>query len=113
VEKKALAPLTCVLKSDLTTACSYGSLSAPNDCTTVPAAAGSQTILEMHRIWHECFGSTGGAVPPTGRGQRWYAFHRQFEFDYDIWRRDMGFGPIESLDWCPGMDMPYGIFPSG
>jgi von Willebrand factor type A domain len=113
VENRALAPIVCVQKSDLTTPCSYGSVSAPNDCTTVPAPANSQSILEMHRIWHQCFGAVGGAVPPGGRGQRWYAFHRQFEFDYDIWRRGIGFDPIESLDWCPGMDMPYGIFPSG
>jgi von Willebrand factor type A domain len=109
VDEAALAPMKCVQKSDLTTACSW-----PTDCTTVPLPPGSQTILEMHKVWHECFGNVGGSTPPVGRGQRWYAFHRQFEFDYDTWRRDnTGFGPIESLDWCPGMNLPYGIFPSG
>ena len=108
VEGRALAPIKCVQKTNLAASCSW-----PSDCTTVPEPPLSQSILEMHRIWHECFGAVGGATPPAGRGQRWYAFHRQFEFDYDVWRRDMGFDPIESLDWCPGMDMPYGIFPSG
>ncbi len=109
VDDPAKAPIRCVQKSDLTTACSW-----PTDCTTVPMPAGSETILEMHRIWHDCFGAVGGSNPPPGRGQRWYAFHRQFEYDYDAWRRaNTPFGPIESLDWCPGMDMPYGIFPSG
>src|SRR5260370_16989937 len=107
----ALAPIKCVQKSDLTAACSYGSLSSPTDCTAIPAAS-AQTILDMHRVWHECFGAVGGANPPPGRGQRWYAFHRQFEFDYDAWRRGVGLGPIESLDWCPNMDMPYGTDPT-
>lgn len=108
VDNPAKTPIRCVQKSDLMSACSW-----PQDCTTVPAPAGSQTILEMHRLWHECFGSTGGAAPPSGRGQRWYAFHRQFEYDYDLWRWANGFGAIESLDWCPGMDLPYGISPLG
>jgi hypothetical protein len=60
----ALAPIKCVQKSDLTSACSYGSLASPTDCTAVPAAS-SQTILDMHRVWHECFGAVGGA--PTAR----------------------------------------------
>jgi hypothetical protein len=108
----ALVPLKCVQKSDLTTPCSYGDPAAPTDCTVVPAAS-AQTILEMHKVWHECFGAVGGANPPAGRGQRWYAFHRQFELDYDTWRRNVaGFAPIESLDWCPNMDMPYGTDPT-
>ena len=106
----ALVPIQCVQKSDLTSACSYGSLASPTDCTVVPAAS-PQTILDMHKVWHECFGAVGGSNPPAGRGQRWYAFHRQFEFDYDAFRRGVGFSPIESLDWCPGMDMPYGTDP--
>jgi von Willebrand factor type A domain len=109
VDNPASVPLRCVQKNDLTTPCSW-----PTDCTAVPAAPGSETILEMHRIWHDCFGAVGGSTPPPGRGQRWYAFHRQFEYDYDAWRRaNSPFGPIESLDWCPGMDLPHGIFPSG
>jgi len=108
VDNPAKTPLRCVQKNDLMSACSW-----PQDCTAVAAPAGSQTVLEMHRIWHECFGSTGGATPPAGRGQRWYAFHRQFEYDYDLWRWANGFSAIESLDWCPGMDLPYGISPTG
>ena len=109
VDNPAKVPLRCVQKNNLSTACSW-----PQDCTVVAAPAGSQTILEMHRIWHECFGSTGGSNPPPGRGQRWYAFHRQFEYDYDLWRwANTSFGAIEPIDWCPGMDLQFGIFPSG
>lgn len=106
-----LAPITCVDKTDLTTPCSYGNLNSPTDCTTVPAAPGSQTVLEMHTLWHECFGPVGGNVPPAGRSQRWYAFHRQFEHDFNLWRRANGFDPIESLEWCPDMNLPVGTGP--
>ncbi len=101
----ANVPLRCVSKTDFTSACSW-----PSDCTAV-AATTPQTINEMHAAWHDCFGAVGGSTPPPGRGQRWYAFHRQFELDYDQWRRGIGISPIESLDWCPGMDMPYGTDP--
>jgi len=102
---QAQVPIRCVQKSDLTTPCSW-----PTDCTTVPAA-GAQTILQMHAIWHQCFGNVGGSTPPAGRSQRWYAFHRQFEHDFNIWRRGISFPPIESLDWCPSMNLPVGTGP--
>jgi hypothetical protein len=79
----------------------------PSDCTSIPADD-PQTILEMHTQWHGCFGNTGGTSPPTGRGQRWYAFHRQFEVDFNRWRDGIGFSHIESLEWCPNMTMPEG-----
>lgn len=108
----APAPIICVNKTTLAPPCSYGPLNAPNDCTTIPAAPGSQTILEMHEVWHQCFGPVGGNVPPPGRSQRWYAFHRQFEHDFNLWRYDNGFAPIESLEWCPNMDLPLGTGPA-
>ena len=101
----ANAPIKCVSKADFVSACSW-----PSDCTLVPASS-PQTINKMHETWHSCFGAVGGSTPPAGRGQRWYAFHRQFELDYDLWRRAIGIGPIESLDWCPNMNMPYGTDP--
>lgn len=97
----AATPIKCVQKSDLVTPCSW-----PSDCTTVEATGTTQTVLKMHEIWHQCFGSVGGATPPSGRGQRWYAFHRQFEYDFNLWRVDNGFAVIEQLDWCPGMNLP-------
>ena len=102
----AKAPIKCVSKADLTTPCSW-----PTDCTTVPATS-SQTIREMHEKWHLCFGSVGGPTPPAGRSARWYAFHRQFTFDYNAWRRGIGFPAIESLEWCPGMVEPIGTAPT-
>jgi hypothetical protein len=100
----AKVPIRCVQKSDPTTACSW-----PTDCTTVPGPP--QTIREMHQVWHQCFGAVGGATPPSGRSQRWYAFHRQFEYDFNIWRRGLGLAPIEQLEWCPGMVLPIGTGP--
>lgn len=105
--ENAKAPISCVQKSDLTTPCSW-----PSDCTTVPAAS-SQKIREMHQLWHQCFGAVGGTTPPAGRGARWYAFHRQFTFDFNAWRRGIGIPTIESLEWCPGMIEPIGTAPMG
>jgi hypothetical protein len=92
-------------------------------CTSVPPPAGTeQTILDMHTAWHECFGSVGTANPPPGRSARWLAFHRQFEYDFDLFREDQfGCDPgeegdgcfIEALDWVPNMVMPYGHFGAG
>ncbi|HVF60137.1 MAG TPA: VWA domain-containing protein [Thermoanaerobaculia bacterium] len=108
----APAPLICVQKATLDPPCSYGDPdNNPQDCTTIPDAPGSQTILDMHTRWHTCFGNRGGANPPAGRGQRWYAFHRQFEHDFNQWRRTIGFDPIESLHWCPDMNLPVGTGP--
>jgi Mg-chelatase subunit ChlD len=102
----AKVPITCVQKATLLPPCSW-----PTDCTTVPAAPGSQTIRVMHSLWHQCFGNTGGSSPPTGRSQRWYAFHRQFEFDFNIWRRSLLIDPIEQVDWCPDMELEIGTGP--
>jgi hypothetical protein len=75
----------------------------------------------MHSVWHDCFGAIGdndGDNPPL-RGNRWYAFHRQLENDYNLWRESGNFcnptamSPqgckIESVDWCPNMQLPYGF----
>lgn len=99
----AKVPITCVFKDTLASGCAW-----PEDCTVIPAAPGSQTIRQMHGFWHDCFGNTGGPNPPAGRSHRWYAFHRQFEYDFNLWRRDLGFDPIEQLDWCPNMLLPLG-----
>jgi hypothetical protein len=98
----AKVPLKCVSKIDLTSFCAW-----PTDCTTVTAPA-PQTIREMHDVWHTCFGAVGGLTPPAGRSQRWYAFHRQFEYDFNIWRRGIGIDPIEQVEWCPDMLLEVG-----
>jgi len=102
----AKLPITCVDKVTLAPGCAW-----PTDCTAIPAPPGSQNILTMHTNWHDCFGNVGGNTPPPGRSQRWYAFHRQFEFDFNIWRRALGILPIEQLDWCPDMLLPIGTGP--
>ena len=84
-----------------------------DDCA-VAVLGPTQSNLEMHTEWHDCFGNVGdsdGDNPP-GRGARWYAFHRQFEFDFKQWRDAEGWGSIEHLDWCPNMLLPEG-HPSG
>src|SRR5689334_20943555 len=43
-------PISCVQKNNNAQACAW-----PADCTTVPAAPGSQTIRTMHEAWHACF----------------------------------------------------------
>lgn len=106
----AKVPILCVRKDTLMPPCG-----PPMDCTSVVNPVG-QTLLRMHTAWHDCFGNTiPSAFPggqPPGRGQRWYAFHRQFELDFNIWREDHGFMKIESLNWCQGMALPIG-HPSG
>lgn len=104
--QQAKVPIQCVQKGTLSPPCSW-----PTDCTVIPAS-GSQTILQMHEVWHQCFGPVGGATPPAGRSHRWYAFHRQFEHDFNQWRRTINYPPIESLEWCPGMNMPHGTGPA-
>jgi hypothetical protein len=109
-------------------------------CTSIPDPARQEHILEMHSEWHSCFGRTGGTDPFAGRSARWLAFHRQFEFDFDLMREaKLGCGPgkcvmgtcsnnsnitcttdvecdahegcfIESLDWRQNMVFPYGHF---
>ena len=106
--------ILCVEDGDLVTPCSWNENCHNDDdtsdcCTSIPDTPGSQTVREMHVRWHQCFGNVGasdGDNPPA-RGQRWYAFHRQIEFDFNRWRE--GFLPkIESLQWCQGMILPEG-----
>src|SRR5437867_7113284 len=108
----APAPMKCVQKANLANACTCNpsnvTQSCQNDCTAIPAPAGSQTIRQLHQAWHDCFGPVGGSNPPAGRGIRWYAFHRQFNYDFDLWRRPLGYNPIESLQWCPNIVEPIG-----
>lgn len=98
--EEARTPLECVQKANPGASCSW-----PSDCTSVPAST-PQRVLAMHTRWHNCFGNVGGASPPSGRSQRWYAFHRQFELDFNQWRQGVGLSPIESLEWCPNMNLP-------
>ncbi|HXU84047.1 MAG TPA: vWA domain-containing protein, partial [Polyangia bacterium] len=145
----AKLPVVCVrqdalmcMPSPTNTCCSYNASCAKNNggntgscCTLVPPTASTppQTMLAMHTAWHECFGNTGGnpretgpndpLLPYPGRGARWLAFHRQFEYDFDLAREDPN-GPkheacdpmtnksggcwIEHLDWHKDMIFPYG-----
>src|SRR5688500_14756917 len=75
----------------------------------------TQTIGEMHVIWHNCLGNVGTSAspPPPNRGLRWFAFHRQFESDFNEYRETLGLDKLDSLEWCPGMNMPYGHFGAG
>ncbi len=107
----ARVPLACRDQGDLSQNCSwdpdcFDDNDASDCCTSIPASS-AQNILTMHTNWHNCFGNIGAADGnnPPGRGQRWYAFHRQFEFDFNLWRADNGIDPIESLEWCPSMTM--------
>lgn len=120
--QNALAPFECVEEGNLTTECRWDpdedgvedchlDVIAGNCCTTKPAPPGTaQSILEMHTAWHECFGNVGNRLGnnPPQRGQRWYAFHRQFEYDFNRWRDDAGFGPIQAVEWCPDMELEIG-----
>lgn len=125
VNTPAAVPLACVEQGDLTTPCSWDGDchqdGDPSDCCATVPAAGAQTVREMHHVWHQCFGSIGdtsdGDNPPQ-RGNRWYAFHRQIEADFNLWRETLTCNPlmgqflgckIESLDWCPGMQLPWGF----
>ncbi len=105
----AKVPILCVSKTTLVPPCA-----PPLDCTSIEAPA-PQTNLRMHTLWHDCFGNTLGAfggIQPPGRGNRWYAFHRQYELDFNLWREANGFAKIESLNWCKDMPLPIG-HPSG
>ena len=139
------APLQCVQQNDQTTSCSW----SPGQtctvggtcCTSIPEPSSQQSILAMHSEWHTCFGNVGGQRRRfPGRSARWLAFHRQFEFDFDLMREaKLGCGPgrcvmgtcsnnggitcttddqcsahegcfIEALDWHQNMSFPYGHF---
>ncbi len=116
----AKVPLKCVEMGDGVTPCSWNAscntdLDASDCCMTVPDPAATQTIGEMHQAWHQCLGDVGTSAspPPPNRGLRWYAFHRQFESDFNVYRESVGIDKIDSLEWCPGMTMPYGHFGGG
>ncbi len=113
----AKVPLKCVQIGNPAVACSWNPNcnvdNNPSDCCmAVHDPSATQTIGDMHRRWHNCLGNfTNNAVPqPPNRGLRWFAFHRQFESDFNIYREGLGFDKIDSLEWCPGMIMPYGHF---
>lgn len=113
---QAPAPMKCVQKNNLALSCTCNpdsTGSCQNDCTAIPIPPGGQTIRQLHQVWHSCFGAVGGSNPPAGRGERWYAFHRQFNFDFDIWRRGINFAPIESLEWCKNIPEPIGTAGGG
>ena len=87
----------------------------PSDCCVSTADPSvTQTIGAMHNKWHQCLGNIGTSFspPPPGRGQRWAAFHRQLERDFNEYREPT-WPKIDSLEWCPGMNMPYGHFGGG
>jgi hypothetical protein len=110
---QAKVPLMCVRQDNPAADCLWNPSCHLTDlgscCTSRPAAA-PQTILSMHTKWHECFGPVGTTVGqnPPGRSARWYAFHRQFEIDFNQWRVDHNYSPIESVEWCPNMTLDEG-----
>ncbi len=111
----AKVPLKCVEMGDGVTPCTWNpgcntDLDPSDCCMAVHDPAATQTIGEMHLMWHTCLGSVGTSAspPPPNRGLRWMAFHRQFEWDFNVFREANGFGKIDSLDWCPNMVMLYG-----
>lgn len=117
----AKVPLKCVRIGDPSMGCSWSPFcntdNDPSDCCMAvydPTAVG-QTVGQMHIIWHQCLGNTGTSAspPPPNRGLRWFAFHRQFESDFNVYRESIGLDKIDSLEWCPGMNMPYGHFGAG
>lgn len=113
----AQVPLKCVRMGDGVTPCTWSPAcntdSDPSDCCmAVHDPGATQTIGQMHLMWHTCLGNIGSTFtpPPPNRGLRWMAFHRQFEWDFNVYREGLGFPKIDSLDWCPDMVMPYGHF---
>lgn len=116
----AKVPLKCVEMGDGVTPCAWNPTCNtdldPSDCCMAIADPGAtQTIGEMHVAWHDCLGNVGTAAspPPPNRGLRWYAFHRQLEWDFNEFRAGVGLPKLESLEWCPGMIMPHGHFGAG
>jgi von Willebrand factor type A domain/Common central domain of tyrosinase len=115
----AKVPIKCVQQGNPAVNCFWqpdcNTDNDPSDCCiTIPDVVPA-TVGQMHIDWHMCFGGTGTAAspPPPGRGQRWFAFHRQFEADFNAYRDTMGYPKIESLEWCPDMNMPYGHHGAG
>ena len=118
----AKVPLKCVEFGDPTASCTYDETcnndADPSDCCMAVADPSAvQTIGEMHIIWHTCLGNVAFPNPgpptgpaPPGRGLRWYAFHRQMEWDFNEFREGVFLPKLESLEWCPNMNMPHGHF---
>lgn len=140
-------PFTCVEEGNRNNSCSWQPGQACDEgttcCTSIPNPGEQQSILAMHTEWHECFGNVGGQNPPLGRSARWLAFHRQFEWDFDLFREaNFGCGPgecqggvcsndpdhscssddecsahdgcfIENIDWHPNMVFPYAHLGAG
>jgi len=116
----AKVPIKCVQMGNPAVACAWSpscnvDLDPSDCCMAVYDPTATQTIGEMHLAWHACLGNVGTSAspPPPNRGLRWYAFHRQFESDFNEFREGLGFDKIDSLEWCPGMNMPYGHFGAG
>jgi hypothetical protein len=116
----AKVPLKCVRMGNPAMNCSWSpscntDLDPSDCCMAVHDPAATQTIGEMHVVWHNCLGNVGTSAspPPPNRGLRWFAFHRQFEWDFNVYRESLGLDKIDSLEWCPGMNMPYGHFGAG
>jgi len=111
----AKVPLKCVQMGNPALPCNWNpncnvDLDPSDCCMAVHDPTATQTIGEMHIAWHNCLGNTGSqaSTPPPNRGLRWYAFHRQLESDFNVFREGEGLGKIDSLEWCPDMVMPYG-----
>ena len=128
---KAAPPIKCVEIGDQTTPCADFQCQAGSDlskCCTLIVSNDPQdqndTIQNLHDKWHNCFGATGNqSLPPSstfpdgtdnllaghlnapGRGARWYAFHRQLAYDFDVsvFRGGAVLGPALSqrIEWVP------------
>jgi hypothetical protein len=118
--ENAKVPLKCVEMGDGITPCTWNpscntDLDPEDCCMAVHDPTVTQTIGEMHVKWHQCLGAVGtsSSPPPPNRGLRWFAFHRQLESDFNVYREGLALGKIDSLEWCPSMVMPYGHFGAG
>jgi MYXO-CTERM domain-containing protein len=143
------APILCRRVQNTADTCSFNSAGTCHwtdnlgSCCTTILNPGTQTLGEHHDSWHTCFGAIGqsilppplrspsntqnplaGRINPPNRGARWYAFHRQFTYDFDISTRRGGGtqGPSSTLkiEWVPwgpdSMGRPQHLthrFPSG
>ncbi len=116
----AKVPLKCVQMGNPALSCSWNpscnvDLNPSDCCKAVFDPTASQTVGQMHIQWHDCLGNvmSQDTPPPPNRGLRWFAFHRQFESDFNVYREGLGLDKLDSLEWCPGMNMPYGHFGAG
>jgi Ca2+-binding RTX toxin-like protein len=92
----------------------------------------AKNLLDFHADWHACFGNSADLIeadaadhhdqskwiiPVPGRGAAFAAFHRQFEWDFNLFReretpcKPVTGGPshcfIESMDWGRNMKFPF------